>query len=79
MGVEGWVDTVSVEVALPPEVTLTVEGLSETVGLEGEETAERLTVPVNPSRPVTVIVEVVEEPGELDIAVGFAEMLKSGF
>lgn len=77
--VEDWIDTVSVEVALPPEVTLTPDGLRERVGPEGEETAERFTVPANPLRPVTVIVEVVEEPGVADMDAGFAEMLKSGF
>ena len=68
---------VRVEVALPPEVTLTLDGLIETVGPDGEETAERLTVPANPLRLVTVIVDVVEEPGEVEIDDGFADMEKS--
>jgi hypothetical protein len=33
---------------------------------------------VNPPRLVTVMVEVVEEPGVVDIDAGLAEILKSG-
>ena len=57
---------------------MTVDGLSETVGPEGEEISERFTVPVNPLRLFTVIVELVDEPGVVEIAAGFADMLKLG-
>jgi hypothetical protein len=48
------------------------------LGPDGEETADRLIVPVNPPRLVSVIVEVVEDPGVVDMDAGFAVTLKSG-
>lgn len=57
---------------------MTVDGLSETVGPEGDATADRFTVPANPVRLVTVIVEVVEEPAGVEIEAGLADMVKSG-
>jgi len=43
---------------------------------EGETAAARLTVPVNPPEPVTVIVEVPVAPARIVTLVGLAERLK---
>ena len=53
----------SVEVLCPPEVKLTVELLSDVLGPEvGETTVERVTVPANPLRLVSVIRLVPDVP-----------------
>jgi len=44
--------------------------------VEGETVAARLTVPVNPPEPVTVIVEVPVAPARIVTLVGLAERLK---
>src|SRR2546430_9924643 len=55
--------TLSVEVLCPPEVKLTVELLSDVLGPEvGETTVERVTVPANPLRLVSVIRLVPDVP-----------------
>jgi len=45
--------------------------------VEGETVSVRLTVPVNPPEPVTVMVEVAAVPGLNETAVGLAAMVKS--
>jgi len=44
--------------------------------VEGETVAARLTVPVNPPEPLTVIVEVPVAPARIVTLVGLAERLK---
>jgi hypothetical protein len=72
------VDTVSVDVPVPPEVTLTVTGLIEAVGPLGETETARFTELANPARLVTLIVEVADDPGVTARLLGLAEMKKSG-
>jgi hypothetical protein len=76
--VEVWVDTVRVEVALPPEGTDTLEGLSDKDSPAGEELAERFTVPENALIELTVIVEVPLDPALTAKLAGLAEREKSG-
>ncbi len=54
--------TVRVEVADPPEGTMTLTGLREGVGPDGETVAAKLTVPLKPLMLVTVMVDVPDEP-----------------
>ena len=71
-------DTVSVDEAEPPEERLTLVGLSEVVGPDGDEEAERATVPEKLFRLANWIVEVTDDPAETVRLDGLAEMLKSG-
>ena len=50
---EDVVDIVRVELAFPPEVRVTLDGLKPMVRPEGETESVRLTVPVNPPRLVS--------------------------
>ena len=70
-------DTISVEVPLPPEETVRLDGLRDNDSTPGEELAERFTVPENTLSEVTVIVEVPLEPALTDRLVGLAEREKS--
>lgn len=70
-------DNVNVEVPLPPEETVRLDGLRDNDGPAGEELAERFTVLENALREVTVIVEVPLEPALTDRLVGLAEREKS--
>jgi len=72
------VDTVKVEVPVPPEARLTLIGFNETDGPLGETVATRFTAFANPARLVRLIAEVAEEPGVTARPLGFAEMKKSG-
>lgn len=71
-------DTVSVEVPVPPDERLTLKGLKDAVGPAGATDSESVTVPENPTRLESVNVEVPEEPAWKDKFVGFAEMVKLG-
>jgi hypothetical protein len=53
---------VSVDVPEPPELRVTVEGLSEVVSPEGETAAESVTVPENPLKLARLIVDVPDDP-----------------
>ena len=53
---------VSVDVAVPPLVSVMLEGFRDAVRPEGETFVERETVPAKPLRLVKVIVEIAEEP-----------------
>jgi hypothetical protein len=77
-GVEAVVVMVSVEVALEPEVRLTLVGLTATVRpvAVGDTAADSETVPVNPILP-TVMVEVAELPARTVAEVGLAVTVKS--
>src|SRR5438034_3370049 len=68
-----------IDVAEPPEVRVSVELLRVVLGPEGEIDVERLIVPLNPFRLVTVIVELSVEDRERLKDDGSAEMEKSGF
>jgi hypothetical protein len=58
------VEIVNVDVADPPLDSVTLAGLSETLGPDGETVAVRFTTPENPGLAVTVMVTVpVEETG----------------
>jgi len=68
---------VRVEVAVPPEVKETVVGFRVAVKPAGAF-ADNPTLPENPLRLLTVIVDVAEWSWERVIDVGFAETVKSG-
>ena len=68
---------VRVEVAVPPDVKETVVGFRVAVKPAGAF-ADNATLPENPLRLLTVIVDVAEWSWERVIAVGFAETVKSG-
>jgi len=72
------VDTVRVEVPVPPDARLTLVGFNEADGPFGETVATRFTVLANPARLVRLIVDVAEDPGVKARPPGFAEMKKSG-
>ena len=55
-----------------------LEALSEIAGPEGDMEAARLMVPVNPFKPLRVIVEAPEEPAVMVRLLGLAFMMKSG-
>ncbi len=61
-GVVDDVETVSVEGADVPEEIVTLVGLNDGVGPDGELPAVKLMVPLKPLRLIKVIVEVVEGP-----------------
>ena len=68
----------SVEVPCPPDVRATEELLSDVFGPDvGETTIERLTVPANPFRLVSVIRLVPEVPRDRLSDDGLTEMEKS--
>jgi hypothetical protein len=72
-GVVEAVDTVRVEVPIPPAERVIVVGLKDDDGPLGETPLEMLTVPVNPPRLVRLTVEVVDVPGVNARPFGFAE------
>ena len=73
VGVVEDVDTVRVEVPVPPAERVTVAGLKDADGPLGETALEMLTVPVNPPRLVRLIVEVADVPGVRARPFGLAE------
>ncbi len=77
-GVEEVVATVRVEVADVPEGTMTLAGLREGVGPDGETVAAKLTVPLKPLMLVTVMVDVPDEPLRNVREEGFDAIVKSG-
>ena len=68
---------VIVDVPLPPEETLTDDGLKLAVTPEGNVPVLRLMVPLKPFSDPTVIVEVPEFPRRMVNELGEALMLKS--
>ena len=72
------VDTVKVELPVPPDARLTLVGFNEADGPLGETVAKRFTALANPARLVRLIVDVAEAPGVTARPLGFAEMKKSG-
>jgi hypothetical protein len=72
------VDTVSVDVPLPPTETVTLLGFADTNGPLGEIVADSVIVPVKLPRLVSMIVEEPEAPWAIEIDDGLDEILKSG-
>jgi hypothetical protein len=68
--------TVSVDVAVPPELRVRLVGLTDAVDPVPDET-ERETVPEKPPMLVAVIVEVPEEPASTLIFEALDARLKS--
>ena len=68
---------VRVAVLVPPEESVTVEELRESVGPGGELVVERLMVPAKPDRLFKETVDPAEEPGETVTADRLAVILKS--
>jgi hypothetical protein len=75
-GVEELTDTVSVDVAVPPELSVTLVGLRDAESPEEETVEVSVIVPAKPWRLVRVIVDVDEEPSGVVSFVGLAETLK---
>ena len=81
MEVDPLADTVSVEVAFPLAVRVTLVGLRVAASpclSTGVTASERLTGPVNPLTLLRVMVEVREVSLFMVIEEGLAEMVKSG-
>jgi len=78
-GVDDVVETVRVEVPLPPAERAILVVLSEIAGPAGDIEAARLIVPLNPFRLTRAIVELPEEPAGRVMLVGLTVMAKSGF
>jgi len=72
-------ESVSKEVALDPDVRLTLEGLNEAINpVEGETEEARDTVPVKPFTLETVNVEVADPPAAKLTDDGLADKVKVG-
>lgn len=78
VGVEDCVPAVSVDDALDPDESVTLDGVSDTDGPEGEETPERVILPENPFTLVIVTVDDAEDPTLVERLVGLEEIVKSG-
>ena len=70
-------NTVRVEDPDPPGERVTVDGLRESVGPEGEMIAARDRLPDSPLMLVKAMVELEEDPGGTDRDVELGEILKS--
>jgi hypothetical protein len=78
--VEAVVETVSIELAVPPPLSVMFAGLRLVVGPDDEETvAVRNTVPAKLLMLVTMTVDVPVEPAVIVMLVGLADIVKSGF
>lgn len=71
------VETVRVEVPVPPFTSVIVVGFMFALGPDGETVAVRGTVPANPLMLVAVTADVADWPGTMVRLVGFAESVKS--
>ena len=71
VGVVDVVESVRVEVPVPPDTRVIVTGFVDTDGPVGETEIARFTVPANP-RLVKVIVDVADDPGLTTSPLGFA-------
>lgn len=78
VGVEGWVEMVSVDVALFPDERVRLAGLSDVTGPDGEEAADSVMVPEKPFKLESVIALVADEPCEIESDEGLSVMEKSG-
>ena len=80
VGVAEFVETVRVELADPPDLSLNVEGDRVTVGpplIVGVRVGESLTEPANPFRLRTVSVVIRVTPGGVKMKLRAAETRKS--
>jgi hypothetical protein len=77
-GVEVELETVRVAVIVCPDASVTLAGLIESPGPDGDIVAAKFTVPEKPLTLVIMRVEVAEEPAVIVILEGFAEIAKSG-
>ena len=68
--------TVRVDVAEPPELRLSPEGDSVAVGPLGETETDSDTKPVKPPMLLSVMLEVVDEPGVIVEVVGLVNIEK---
>jgi len=77
VGVEGDVGRVSVEIPVPADVKVTVDGDRLGTKPADEMVADNVITPVKPLRLVKVIVAEPDEPRRTDTDCGLAAMLKS--
>lgn len=71
-------EIVSLDAAVPPEGTVMLVELKDVEGPVGVTAACKLTVPLNPFRVATLIVELADEPAIIVRELGLDEMVKSG-
>jgi len=76
VGVDDWLDIVSVELPNPPGIVVLESDVIRPVA--GETVAARLTVPVKPFSGATVRVEVPIVLGMMERDAGLARRMKSG-
>lgn len=69
--------TIKVDVPTPPADRVTLEALREVVGPEGDMTADKLMVPLNPFKLERMIVELLEVPAGMIKLVGLENAPKS--
>lgn len=74
---EAVVETVSVELAVPPPRSVMFAGLRLVVGPDDETVAVRNTVPAKLLMLVTLTVDVPAEPAVIVMLVGLADIVKS--
>ena len=72
------VETVRVAVIVCPDASVTLAGLSESPGPDGDIVADKFTVPEKLLTLVMLRVDVAEEPAVIVKLVGFAVSAKSG-
>ncbi len=70
-------DTVSVDVPVPPEVSITLMGFNPAVREEDEGVALRVTVSANPLTLASIMVDVPEDPWAIVREEGLEEIVKS--
>lgn len=75
--VEDCVEMVSVAVPVPPEESVILDELRDSVRPAGELVVERVMVPAKPPRLFKETVDVAEDPGEMIIDDGLVVILKS--
>jgi len=75
--VEAVVETVSMELAVPPPRSVMFAGLRLVVGPDDETVAVRNTVPAKLLMLVTLTVDVPVEPAVIVMLVGLADIVKS--
>ena len=74
---EAVVETVSIELAVPPPRSVMFAGLRLVVGPDDETVAVRNTVPAKLLMLVTLTVDVPVEPAVIVMLVGLADIVKS--
>jgi hypothetical protein len=77
-GVDDWVETVRVDVPLPPDDSVRLVGLRDTDGPDGEMLVDSVIVPEKPPWLDSVILEDPDAPGAILSDAGLDEIVKSG-